>query len=82
MPRLGSLYVRHGDIDIEIATVARADDTDLHNADFVVRCGDGDWPGLRADLLFPTSSCSPVRPRWPSACAALKTCWAKPCSSP
>ena len=63
MPRLGSLYVRHGDIDIEIATVARADDTDLHNADFVVRCGDGDWPGLRADLLFPDElvlACSPA----------------------
>lgn len=52
MPRLSSLYVKHADIDIEIATVSRADDTDLHNADFVVRNGDGDWPGLRADLLF------------------------------
>ncbi|WP_454688575.1 LysR substrate-binding domain-containing protein [Achromobacter aloeverae] len=52
MPRLGSLYARHSDIDIEVATVARADDTDLHNADFVVRCGNGRWPGLRADLLF------------------------------
>ncbi|WP_459614851.1 LysR substrate-binding domain-containing protein [Bordetella sp. 2513F-2] len=52
MPRLGSLYERHRDIDIEVATVARADDTGLHNADFVVRRGLGDWPGLRADLLF------------------------------
>ncbi|MGE8686619.1 MAG: LysR substrate-binding domain-containing protein [Achromobacter sp.] len=63
MPRLGSLYLRHGDIDIEIATVSRADDTELHNADFVVRCGDGDWPGLRADLLFPDElvlACSPA----------------------
>jgi len=63
MPRLGSLYARHADIDIEVATVARADDTELHNADFVVRCGDGDWPGLRADLLFPDElvlACSPA----------------------
>lgn len=52
MPRLGSLYARHSNIDIEVATVARADDTDLHNADFVVRCGNGHWPGLRANLLF------------------------------
>ncbi len=52
MPRLGSLYAQHGGIDIEVATVARADDTELHNADFVVRRGDGDWPDLRADLLF------------------------------
>lgn len=62
MPRLGSLYAQHGDIDIEIATVSRADDTDLSNADFVVRRGDGNWPGLRADLLFPDElvlACSP-----------------------
>jgi len=52
MPRLGSLYARHGDIDIEIATVARADDTSLSNADFVVRRGLGVWPDQRADLLF------------------------------
>ncbi|ALM84579.1 LysR substrate-binding domain-containing protein [Bordetella sp. N] len=63
MPRLGSLYARHGNIDIEVATVSRADDTDLHNADFVVRCGSGDWPGLRADLLFPDElvlACAPA----------------------
>ncbi|AYD65875.1 LysR family transcriptional regulator [Achromobacter sp. LC458] len=63
MPRLGSLYAQHADIDIEVATVARADDTELHNADFVVRCGDGHWPGLRADLLFPDElvlACSPA----------------------
>lgn len=62
MPRLGSLYLQHDDIDIEIATVSRADDTDLSNADFVVRRGDGNWPGLRADLLFPDElvlACSP-----------------------
>lgn len=62
MPRLGSLYAQHSDIDLEVATVARADDTDLHNADFVVRRGNGDWPGLRADLLFPDElvlACAP-----------------------
>ncbi|MFC4273859.1 LysR substrate-binding domain-containing protein [Achromobacter aloeverae] len=63
MPRLGSLYARHGDIDIEVATVARADDTELHNADFVVRCGNGQWPGLSAHLLFPDElvlACAPA----------------------
>ncbi|CAM4350690.1 LysR substrate-binding domain-containing protein [Bordetella muralis] len=62
MPRLGSLYAQHDNIDIEVATVARADDTDLHNADFVVRRGNGNWPGLRADLLFPDElvlACAP-----------------------
>ena len=63
MPRLGGLYARHSDIDIEIATVARADDTDLNNADFVVRRGLGHWPDLRADLLFQDElvlACSPA----------------------
>jgi DNA-binding transcriptional LysR family regulator len=62
MPRLGSLYTQHSDIDIEVATVSRADDTDLHNADFVVRCGDGKWAGLCANLLFPDElvlACAP-----------------------
>ncbi len=52
MPRLAGFYSLHQDIDLEIATVARADDTGLHNADFVVRRGDGQWPDLSADLLF------------------------------
>lgn len=63
MPRLAGFYALHGDIDIEIATVSRADDTDLNNADFVVRRGRGDWPDLRADLLFTDSlvlACSPA----------------------
>lgn len=63
MPRLGGLYAQHSDIDVEIATVARADDTDLNNADFVVRRGLGNWPDLRADLLFPDElvlACSPA----------------------
>ncbi len=63
MPRLGGLYALHSDIDVEIATVARADDTDLNNADFVVRRGLGNWPDLRADLLFPDElvlACTPA----------------------
>lgn len=53
MPRLASFYAQHPDIDLEIATVAQADDTGLHNADFVVRRGAGHWEALRADLLYP-----------------------------
>jgi DNA-binding transcriptional LysR family regulator len=52
MPRLAGFYALHDAIDLEIATVARVDDTDLDNADFVVRRGRGDWPDLRADRLF------------------------------
>ena len=63
MPKLAGFYALHGDIDIEIATVSKADDTDLNNADFVVRRGAGDWPDLRADLLFTDSlvlACAPA----------------------
>lgn len=66
MPRLADFYSRHHDIDLEIATVARADDTGLHNADFVVRRGDGQWPDLRADLLFADElvvACTPALAR-------------------
>ncbi|WPB55503.1 LysR substrate-binding domain-containing protein [Xylophilus sp. GOD-11R] len=52
MPRLAGFYAEHQDIDVEIATVARADDTELVNADFVVRRGRGDWRDLHAELLF------------------------------
>lgn len=52
MPRLAGFYAEYQDIDVEIATVARADDTELINADFVVRRGRGDWRDLHAELLF------------------------------
>jgi LysR family glycine cleavage system transcriptional activator len=63
MPRLAGFYALHGDIDIEVATVARADDVGLENADFVLRRGDGKWPGAHAELLFTDAlvlACSPA----------------------
>ncbi len=52
VPRLASFYAAHSDIDIEIATVSRAQELQLDNADFVVRHGTGEWPGLHVDHLF------------------------------
>lgn len=63
MPRLAGFYALHGDIDLEVATVSRADDVGLDDADFVVRRGDGNWPGVRADLLFEDAlavACAPA----------------------
>ncbi|QHI98313.1 LysR family transcriptional regulator [Xylophilus rhododendri] len=63
MPRLAGFYAEHQDIDVEIATVARADDTELINADFVVRRGRGDWRDEHAELLFRDElvlACSPA----------------------
>jgi DNA-binding transcriptional LysR family regulator len=52
VPRLASFYAAHSDIDIEIATVSRAQELQLDNADFIVRHGIGQWPGLHVDHLF------------------------------
>jgi LysR family glycine cleavage system transcriptional activator len=52
VPRLAGFYAAHSDIDIEIATVSRAQELQLDNADFVVRHGTGEWPGLHVELLF------------------------------
>ncbi|ANN69155.1 LysR substrate-binding domain-containing protein [Bordetella bronchialis] len=52
MPRLASFYAAHADIDLEVATVTRADDVSLGDADFVVRRGHGHWPGTHAERLF------------------------------
>jgi DNA-binding transcriptional LysR family regulator len=77
MPRLAGFYALHGDIDVQVATVARPDDVGLDDADFVVRRGAGDWPDLRADRLFGDRlvlACSPARPHWPPACGRRGTC--------
>ena len=63
MPRLAGFYARHSDIDLEVATVSRADDVGLGDADFVVRRGDGKWPEAHADLLFEDAlavACTPA----------------------
>jgi DNA-binding transcriptional LysR family regulator len=52
VPRLASFYAEHSDVDIEIATVSKAQELQLDNADFIVRHGIGDWPGLHVDHLF------------------------------
>jgi LysR family glycine cleavage system transcriptional activator len=52
MPRLAGFYALHADIDLEVATVTRADDVGLDDADFVVRRGHGRWPGTHAERLF------------------------------
>lgn len=63
MPRLAGFYASHSDIDLEVATVSRADDVGLEDADFVVRRGDGRWPDVHADLLFEDAlavACAPA----------------------
>jgi DNA-binding transcriptional LysR family regulator len=66
MPRLASFYESHSDIDLEVATVTRADDVSLGDADFVVRRGHGRWPGTHAQPLFDdvlALACAPAMAR-------------------
>lgn len=53
VPRLAGFYALHTDIEIEIASVVRAEELHLENADLVVRHGQGTWPDLCSDLLLP-----------------------------
>jgi DNA-binding transcriptional LysR family regulator len=52
VPRLAGFYATYSDIDIDIATVSRAEDLQLDNAEFIVRHGVGEWADLHVDHLF------------------------------
>jgi DNA-binding transcriptional LysR family regulator len=52
LPRLGGFYAQHPDMDLEIATTARADDVRLEGADCVIRLGMGEWTDVELDHLF------------------------------
>ena len=64
IPRLASFCAEYPDVDVAMATVTRADEVEaLGDADFVVRQGNGRWPGLHSDLLFEDAfvpACSPA----------------------
>lgn len=52
VPRLHSFYAHHPDIDLEIATIAMADDNRLETADCAIRHGMGEWDDVELDHLF------------------------------
>jgi len=52
VPRLSSFYAQHPDVDLEIATIARADDLRLEGADCAIRHGMGEWTDVELDHLF------------------------------
>ena len=67
VPRLAGFYAQHSDIEIEIASVVRAEELNLDNADIVVRHGNGAWPDLHADLLFADALVPVCRPSMTSS---------------
>lgn len=52
MPRLSGFHAQHPDMDLEIATIAKADDIRLEGADCVIRHGVGEWTDVELDHLF------------------------------
>ena len=52
VPRMADFQARHPDIDARLLTSSLPVDFARDGVDLAIRYGDGDWPGLRADLLF------------------------------
>jgi len=52
IPKLPAFQHAHPDVDLRLTTASDAVDFTRDNVEFGVRYGDGNWPGLRAVLLF------------------------------
>lgn len=66
LPRLGDFFMRHPEIDVEVAATQTVVDLNAEGAHLAIRYGDGQWPGTREELvfeerLFPVASPAYVR---------------------
>ena len=52
LPRLGDFFLRHPDIDVELAATQAVVDLKAAGAHLGIRYGDGQWPGVSSELLF------------------------------
>jgi LysR family glycine cleavage system transcriptional activator len=52
VPRLSRFYIAHPEITLRIDASTKLADLDHSDVDVAIRMGDGNWPGVRADLLF------------------------------
>ncbi|MBM6580586.1 transcriptional regulator GcvA [Microvirga sp. BT689] len=52
IPRLGSLKERHPELEVRVSVDTRLTDFAREDVDVVIRFGQGNYPGLRADLLM------------------------------
>lgn len=62
VPRLGTFQMAHPNIAVRLDVSARLVDFTQEDFDVGLRSGKGQWPGLKAHLLFPvdmTAMCSP-----------------------
>ncbi|HUH83666.1 MAG TPA: transcriptional regulator GcvA [Stellaceae bacterium] len=70
MPRLSRFRRTHRDIDVRVATSERLADFVSDGIDIAIRCGGGQYPGLKAELLmkedhFPVCSPKLLKGRYP-----------------
>lgn len=54
MPRLPAFWAAHPDVPLSINASTRLVDLRRDGFDLAIRCGSGQWPGLRAELIAPT----------------------------
>lgn len=62
IPRLPDFHTRHPGIEVRISTAVPDVDFDRDPVDMAIQLGDGRWPNVQADLLFPDQIepvCSP-----------------------
>ncbi|MEW6761319.1 MAG: transcriptional regulator GcvA [Pseudomonadota bacterium] len=52
LPRLGDFFLRHPDIEVEVAATQAVVDLHAAGAHLAIRTGRGQWPGVRSELLF------------------------------
>ncbi len=67
LPRLGSFRARFPLFDVRILTSDRLVNLNAEPVDCAIRCGRGNWAGLRAELLFPQELAPVCRPTHPAA---------------
>jgi LysR family glycine cleavage system transcriptional activator len=53
IPRLPDFHARHPGIEVRISTAVPDVDFDRDPVDMAIQFGDGHWPNVHADLLFP-----------------------------
>lgn len=54
MPRISDFRAQHPDIDLSLNPTAEVVEFEPGGLDLAIRYGEGDWPGLEAELLVPT----------------------------
>lgn len=52
MPRMGDFFLKHPEIEVEIAATQNLVDLNASGTHLAIRYGDGHWPGTRSEWMF------------------------------